>query len=308
MGFQAAAATSASVLPQGICCPRCRIRLNGLSCLACGRQYPLVGGIPCLIDPESSLFDPAGGDEQEFPSRWTGRLPSLSANPISEGNFMRLLDLARADSARPRVLVLGGARVGAGMKAFNRDATIEWLVSDVRPSGETNLLADAHRIPFEEAWFDAVIIQAVLEHVLDPWAVVAEIHRVLRPRGLVYAETPFMQQVHAGAQDFTRFSHLGHRRLFRNFTEIASGPCCGPGMALAWSWQAFLLSVFSPRLRPLVTAAARLSGFWLKYLDCWLIARPAAYDAASAFYFLGRRSESTLDDRDLASGYRGAQR
>jgi ubiquinone/menaquinone biosynthesis C-methylase UbiE len=32
-----------------------------------------------------------------------------------------------------------------------------------------------------------VWIQAVLEHVLDPPIVVAEIYRVLRPGGLVYA-------------------------------------------------------------------------------------------------------------------------
>jgi SAM-dependent methyltransferase len=39
-------------------------------------------------------------------------------------------------------------------------------------------------------------IQAVLEHALDPPVVVAEIYRVLKPGGLVYADTPFMQRVH----------------------------------------------------------------------------------------------------------------
>ncbi len=81
--------------------------------------------------------------------------------------------------------------------------------------------------------FDGVICQAVLEHVLDPYRCVEEIHRVLRPNGLVYAETPFMQQVHGGTHDFTRFTHLGHRRLFRKFAEVDSGVVCGPGMALA---------------------------------------------------------------------------
>jgi len=57
--------------------------------------------------------------------------------------------------------------------------------------------------------FDAVWIQAVLEHVLDPVRVVAEIHRVLRPGGLVYSEIPFMQEVHEGAYDFTRFRLSG---------------------------------------------------------------------------------------------------
>ena len=33
--------------------------------------------------------------------------------------------------------------------------------------------------------FDGVMIQAVLEHVLEPTRVVAEIHRVLKPDGLL---------------------------------------------------------------------------------------------------------------------------
>ena len=37
-----------------------------------------------------------------------------------------------------------------------------------------------------------MLVQAGLEHVRDPWQVVAEIHRVLKDDGLVYAETPFM--------------------------------------------------------------------------------------------------------------------
>jgi len=58
-----------------------------------------------------------------------------------------------------------------------------------------------------------MLVQAGLEHVRDLWQVVAEIHRVLKDDGLVYAETPFMQQVHEGPYDFTRFTESGHRYL-----------------------------------------------------------------------------------------------
>jgi hypothetical protein len=50
---------------------------------------------------------------------------------------------------------------------------------------------------------------------------------------------------------------------------------------------------------------ARLTGFWLKYLDRLLIDRPGAQDGQSGTYFLGRRSEATLSDRDLIKLYRG---
>jgi hypothetical protein len=130
---------------------------------------------------------------------------------------------------------------------------------------------------------------------------------VLKPRGLVYAETPFMQQVHGGAYDFTRFTHLGHRRLFRRFEELSSGAVCGPGMTLAWSYRYFLMSFARSRwARSLASAFASVTSFWLPYFDDLLIDRPAALDGASGCYFLGRRSERSLSDRELVKLYRGS--
>ena len=206
------------------------------------------------------------------------------------------------------MLVLGGAAVGKGLADALSDSRIEWVETDVFPSPRTLLLCDAHQIPFEDGSFDAVVAQALLEHTLEPHTVVAEIRRVLSPGGYVYAETPFIQQVHAGAHDFTRYTHLGHRRLFRFFEEIESGPACGPGMALAWSWQAFLTAFARGRQsRRTAALAARLTAFWLKYFDYRLVRMPGAYDAASSFYFWGRTAEEPLHDRDLIDSYRGLQ-
>lgn len=49
-----------------------------------------------------------------------------------------------------------------------------------------------------------------------------------------------------------------------------------------------------------------MTGFWLKYLDPFIADRPGAVDAASAFYFMGRRSDGPIDDRELIAGYRGS--
>ena len=54
-------------------------------------------------------------------------------------------------------------------------------------------------------------------------------------------------------------------------------------------------------------AFARVTGFWLKYLDHYLIRRPGAIDAASAIYFLGRKSKRSLSDAEIVSHYRGLQ-
>jgi SAM-dependent methyltransferase len=44
--------------------------------------------------------------------------------------------------------------------------------------------------PFEDSSFDQVLMQDVLEHVRDPIRVVEELHRLLRPGGLLQLRTP----------------------------------------------------------------------------------------------------------------------
>ena len=135
---------------------------------------------------------------------------------------------------------------------------------------------------------------------------VEEIYRVLKPGGLVYADTPFMQQVHGREFDFTRFTQLGHRRLFCRFAEVDSGITCGPGVALAWSARYFLLSFFRGKTsRAVVSGFSRLAFFWLKYFDLYLVHKAAATDSAAAFYFLGEKSRLVLSDRGLIASYRG---
>jgi SAM-dependent methyltransferase len=227
---------------------------------------------------------------------------------MCERNFAQLARLLLADSDEPRVLVVGGRVLGQGIEHLLGQPDIELVETDVAFGPRTGLICDAHDIPFEDGTFDGVIAQGVLEHVVDPHRCVAEMHRVLGADGLVYAETAFMQQVHGGRFDFMRFTPLGHRRLLRAFSELDSGVLCGPAMALAWSYRYFLLSFArSRRARAVIDAFARATSSFLQYADRWLISRPGAFDAASAVYFMGRRSEQALTDRELITLYRGAQ-
>jgi len=86
------------------------------------------------------------------------------------------------------------------------DTRTDLLSFDVYASPHVQIVADAHDIPVTSQTFDAIVVQAVLEHVIDPVRVVTEIHRVLRPGGAVYSEVPFLQQVHEGRYDFMRFT------------------------------------------------------------------------------------------------------
>jgi hypothetical protein len=131
-------------------------------------------------------------------------------------------------------------------------------------------------------------------------------HRVLKKDGLIYAEASFMQQVVNAPYDFNRFTHSGLRRLFREFGEIRTGIVGGPGSALAWSIQFFFLSFAQSRpVRAGIRVLCGLSLFWIKYFDYYLVKKPAAYEASSGFYFMGKKRQQPLSDRLLVSFYRG---
>jgi SAM-dependent methyltransferase len=281
-----------------------------LHCVACGSTYERVEGTPVLIDRDVTLFDPPDSVSSEagsaLGSRLGALLPALGSSRGSAPNFERLAALlGQMPRERPRVLVVGGRILGAGMEPLLA-ANLELVETDVALGPRSEIVCDAQRLPFADETFDAVVVQAVLASVPDVEQAVNELHRVLADGGLVYAEDAFIQQVWGGRFDFHRWTPLGHRRLFRRFEEVDSGIVDGPGTALAWSWHYFVLSFGrSRRTRKALQVAGRLSGFWLKYFDRVLRGHAAAFDAASGVYFLGRKSEHTVSDRELVAGYRG---
>lgn len=279
-----------------------------------GHRYPVVDDLPILVDFEASVMDEHATLARSLTSivprpEYTG-LAALARrivgppNPRSARNVRRFIELLKRDAAEPKVLIVGGGTVGDGMRPLYDDPAIEVHAFDIYRTPNVQFIADAHRIPLADGSVDGVVIQAVLELVLEPSTVVAEIRRVLGPRGLVYAETPFMQQVHEGAYDFTRFTDSGHRYLFRGFDLVASGVTSGAGVQLLWSLDFFARSLFRSRSAGKV---AKVGFFWLRYLDR-LIPEPYAVDAASGFYFLGRASDRPIGPKEIVAYYRGAER
>ena len=279
-------------------------------------RYPIIDGIPILINNDNSLFSIDDfvnkknttynfNPEKENLIKKVIRelIPKTNVNIKAKSNYDKIESLLPKNS---KILVVGGSKKGKGMDSIYNNDSFEIVGSDVTFGEYTEIICDAHDLPFQDKTFDCVIVQAVLEHVLEPRRCVSEIHRVLKSDGIVYAETPFMQQVHYKQYDFTRFTHLGHRWLFKNFEEIDSGPCCGPGMALAWSYTYFLRSFTSSRaIDRLLTYFARITSFFLKYFDYFLIDKPGAYDASSAYYFFGRKSKNCLLYKELLQQFKG---
>ncbi len=282
----------------------------------CRREFPLVDGRPVLINEDASVFRIDDFLERKQTTfRRGGKLtrlitwllPSTGMNLKARKNYKRLEDLLLNDAERPKVLIVGGGELGQGLDAIIANDDIEFVQSDVALEPRTELICDCHDLPFPDEFFNAVVIQAVLEHVLDPFRCVDEIHRTLKTGGIIYAETPLLQGVHGGKYDFHRFTDLGLRRLCRRFEEIDRGAMCGTGMALAGVYQAFLKSLTrSNSVRKVLAVFGRITSFWLKYFDYYSIDTPGSLDAASGLFFMGRKSNTVLSDRDLLALFKGA--
>jgi hypothetical protein len=205
------------------------------------------------------------------------------------------------------VLVIGSGRQRERLEnVFPRSGSTTLVCCDVDLNASVDFFCDGHELPFADGVFQGIIVTAVLQHVLHPERVASEMFRVLSIGGVVYSEVAFMQQVCEGAYDFTRYSLSGHRVLLRNFRELSSGMVAGPGTALVWAVENFVLSFLRAHwIRSAAKALVRVSLSWLKYFDYFLEKSPAALDAASCTYFLGIRADGGTSDQEIVNGYVG---
>ena len=272
-------------------------------------NFNIISGLPVLVDFENSILNEdilkKSGISSPVKRSKSDGLKKIIKKIISppkittKSNVQFIFD--EYIGQNPRVLIIGGATIGQNMERFYHDKNIELFSFDVYASDNVNFIADAHNIPIVNEYFDCVIIQAVLEHVLRPNQVVNEIFRVLKANGIVYSETPFLQQVHEGPYDFTRFTESGHRYLFKNFELIKSGASDGAGLQLLWTLDYFIRSVFrSAKFGKVI----KMLFFWIAYFDRII---PEAYkvDSACGVYFLGRKTDFIIDDFDIINHYKG---
>ena len=297
-------------------CPVHKVKLDErLFCSQCGVVYPSINGVPILLNDKNSVFQVSDYTDSavayEGASGYAGHLDRRTGlrniyrmlmHYISESrpvggdfNSKDAIDLINQDMPNALILV-----IGAGDTSYTGNI----MYTDVAFGSKVNCIADAHDLPFEDLTFDACVAVAVLEHVADPQRCVAEIQRVLKPQGFIFSETPFLQPVHMGAHDFTRFTFIGHRRLFRYFDEIQSGIAGGPAASAAKIMCGLLVALTDrPFLKKLLRMLGLLLAYPLRMLDHLTKRKSTAYDSAAGFYFFGRLRSAPISDRAMINYY-----
>jgi SAM-dependent methyltransferase len=125
--------------------------------------------------------------------------------------------------------------VGCGLRSAVAD---NCLYLEVYPSLTADLVVEPGRpYPIASDSLDGIGCFAVLEHVGEPWAVAAELRRMLKPGGLLYVDWPFLQPVHGYPSHFYNATRYGLERMFADGfeqLELDTFPNQGPDHTVTW--------------------------------------------------------------------------
>jgi SAM-dependent methyltransferase len=184
--------------------------------------------------------------------------------------YQRLRSLAVPIKPDDTALAISGSEYLCQVLGFGSDRVVS---RDYPECSITNL-------PFEDAVFDVVVSDQVLEHVEgDPRQAIEECMRVLRPGGLCVHTTCLINPIHYGPKDLWRFSPDGLRHLIGADAEVLE--CDGWGNRLAVVAMALglrKLEIPHARWHPFHRLATRSDPNWL--IVTWIVARKRSTEAA----------------------------
>jgi SAM-dependent methyltransferase len=165
-----------------------------------------------------------------------------------------------------------------------------------------NILADAHRLPFRDGSVDTVVAISVLEHLRIPPVAMREIHRVLRPGGVLVGSVALVEPFHMDS--YLHHTHLGTIRALGDAgfdVEVVAPTDDWSGL------QAYAEMALFPGFRrtswlvatPIVRAVQALSWMWWRIIGATgrLKAdhRYRELLLASGFRFVARRPPAPTD-------------
>lgn len=130
-----------------------------------------------------------------------------------------------------------GSRRGRHAEWFPNTITI-----DLDVANDPDLVADAHNLPFPDNSYEVVICREVLEHVENPFVVMAELHRVLAPGGTLLLSTRFLFPIHEAPNDHWRFTRYSLANLTKQFSTSVITEDTAPATAVGaviqrFAWQ-----------------------------------------------------------------------
>jgi len=177
-------------------------------------HFTFHGYLSCVARPQDVqvVFTTAAG--REFMTSVENMVAVRRADARCDALYARFKDAVGCAGA-PTLLDVGGRdRSGVDRSSHFRHATT--TVFDINPSDNVDVVGDAHEmsryLPADH--YDFVQSISVFEHLAQPWVVVEEINKVMKPGGLLFVASHQTVGMHDVPWDFWRFSDQAYRSLF----------------------------------------------------------------------------------------------
>jgi SAM-dependent methyltransferase len=189
-------------------CPACAGDLHRdadeLKCAKCDRCYRIEHGVPVFLAEPAELAL----------SHASNAIGAQFAEALQKGDDFIL-------------------HIGAGGSPERFPNCVEFEHKIFR---HTDVVGDAHQLPFRDSVFDRVFALNVFEHLIDPKRAATEIFRVLKPGGTVAIHTAFLQSLHEEPHHYYNATEFGVREWFAGFeiNAITVTGNFGPGVMLGF--------------------------------------------------------------------------
>lgn len=158
---------------------------------------------------------------------------------------------------------------GCGSQPYRRyfTAARAYVGMDIEVSGhahdQLNSLIDVYydgkNWPFEDGSIDNIFSSETFEHVFNLDENLADMHRVLKPGGLLFATIPFAFPEHEKPYDFARYTEFGMRHLLEKagFKDIDIRKSGTAVTAISQLWSAYVFQTIGSR-HPLLALLSQL--------------------------------------------------
>lgn len=191
-----------------LCCPNCHGELSDeLFCEECARHFAIVNSRPTFLGREEEVVIHSSDHR-------SNALPGGFDVWLAEQDGWTL-------------------NLGAGATTIRFENCLEVEHAVFR---NTDVVADAHALPFRDETFAAVATFNTFEHLRAPAAAAGEILRVLKPGGNVWLHTAFLQPLHEAPHHYFNATEYGIREWFAAFdvAECRVSANFHAGFSLAW--------------------------------------------------------------------------
>lgn len=156
-----------------------------------------------------------------------------------------------------------------------------------------DIMADlAKPLPIQDNAVDNVVCFEVLEHIKEPFSLLQEAQRILRPNGKIFLSVPFQWQEHEIPWDFYRFTRFGLVYLFEKAGFVSVDVTEKSGFWVMWVLKLnyhSLLLVKGSRMRRRITRALLIPMWWLGQQIAPLLDRIGQGKGESIGYFVVAR-------------------